>query len=146
MKNPIFWLSLFCAMAFLWQLFKLSRGLKSQSWPATVAVIKSVSIEGRDQGDGDIAYNANVEYDYHVNGKNYTSNRFTYAESTQLSHEEALALTSGLASGTETNAFYNPSQPAVAVLHKGINRSNLIKTVIVGALTVACLMASIRFV
>ncbi|MFZ6673297.1 DUF3592 domain-containing protein [Undibacterium sp. Xuan67W] len=146
MKNPIFWLSVFCAMAFLWQLFKLSRGLTSLSWPATGAVIKSVSIEGRDQGDGDIAYNANVEYSYLVNGKNYTSNRFTCSESAQLSHDEALALTNGLRVGIETNAFYNPSQPSIAVLRKGINRSSLIKTVVIGTVTVACLIVSIRFV
>ena len=66
MKNPIFWLSLFCAAAFLWQLFQLFSGLKSQSWPATLAVIKRVSTEERDQGDGDISYDVNVEYTYRV--------------------------------------------------------------------------------
>ncbi len=144
MKNPVLWLTFFCAAAFLWQLLKLYRASQSLSWPATLALIKSVSIEERDQGDGEIAYNAHVEFSYRVSGKSYTSNRLTYAESTQLSHEKASKLISGLRPGLETNAFYNPSQPAIAVLQKGINRSSLVKTAIVAALTVACLIVSSR--
>jgi hypothetical protein len=145
MKEPILsLLTLFCAAAFLWQLFKYFSGFKSQSWPATLALIKSVSIDGRDQGDGDIAYYVNVEYSYRVRGKNYTSTRLTYSETTQLSHERASALINGLGPGIETNAFYNPSRPDIAVLHKGINRSSLFKTVIIGAVTLACLIVTIR--
>jgi Protein of unknown function (DUF3592) len=142
-KNPIFWLSLFCAAAFLWQLFQLFSGFKSQSWPATLAVIKRVSMEERDQGDGDIAYDVNVEYTYRVDGKDYVSGRLTYAVSTQLSHEEASVLTNRLSLGSETKAYYNPTQPAIAVLRKGVDRSSLDKTAIFGALTMVCTIITI---
>lgn len=144
MRDAILWLTIFCAAALLWQLYKLFLGLKSHSWPATLALIKSVSIDGRDQGDGDIAYYVAVEYSYRVGGKNYTSNRLTYSESTQLSRESALELTTGLKTGLETNAFYDPAQPAIAVLRKGVNRSSLVQTAIFGAVTAACLIVNIR--
>lgn len=140
MKNPIIWLAFFCAAVFLWQLFKLFGGLRSQAWPATSALIKRVSLEESDQGDGQMACSVHVEYDYCVDGQHYTSNRLTYSESTQLGREKALALISGFRVGLKTTAFYNPSRPAVAVLHKGIDRSSGVKTALFAALTGACLI------
>jgi Protein of unknown function (DUF3592) len=144
MKNPIVWLSLFCAVVFLWQLFQLSSGLKSQSWPATLALIKHVSMEERDQGDGEIAYDVNVEYNYRVDGKDYVSARLTYTASKQLSHEKAVTLINRLSPGCETKAYYNPTQPVMAVLRKGVDRSSLVKTAIFGALTMVCLIITIN--
>ena len=135
MKNPIFWISVYCSLVFLNLAYKAWCGFSTHSWRKISATVHSVSIDGHDQGDADIGYSANAEYSYKIDGNTFTSSRLTYSDTKQLREKGAIRLLQGLRVGSQIDVFYNPSRPAESVNIKGVDTSSIIKLCIYGVIS-----------
>jgi hypothetical protein len=95
----------------------------SQGWPATTGAIteKHVahSLHTDTDGDSSDSYSPQVSYSYQVLGQQYTGNKisFGFAKS-HNSYQKAEAELTRFPLGSPVTVYYNPSNPAEAVLER----------------------------
>jgi hypothetical protein len=94
-------------------LYLRSKLRSCQRWPqATGTVTKS----GLDSDDG---YRANVIYEYTVNGVGYSSGRIQFgSQTTYIRKSSAEAAISHYPAGSHLTVYYDPENPAEAVLER----------------------------
>ena len=72
----------------------------------------------RDEGDSDSGptYSPLIKYRYSVNGKEYTSKRYTYAAAWTSGHGYAAGVVARFPKGERITVYYDPADPAESVL------------------------------
>jgi hypothetical protein len=96
-------------------------GLQTQTWPSAEGVILQSSAEHGSSARTSSEYYLNVQYRYSVGDQSYTGDNVTPGVSATLSEAEANDLISGrYAAGRPVPVYYDPQNPANAVLQPGI--------------------------
>ncbi len=104
----------------------------SMSWPAVNGVVdRSDIVEGSGRR-GNRTYKAEINYSYIVDGQRYHGNKCTTLETRWTSPAGAARVQSQYPVGAAVDVFYDPQDPARAVLEPGVTVS--IWAVLVGGL------------
>lgn len=119
----------------------------STSWPVAQGVIERVAIRTASNntsasGSGSPRYYAAIAYRYTVDGQAYRSSRFSLGSGNRMgkmhkTREAAREAASAYSSGDPIRIYYDPADPAEAVLRAGANGGTYVPLVLgllVGAL------------
>lgn len=98
---------------------KKSEALKSQSWLATTGEITGLNINTTGSLHGGDEYLAVIRYKYVVSDQVYHSQRYSFGKEPKfLVYTEAGIFLDQYQQGDQISIFYNPEDPAQAVLNK----------------------------
>jgi len=121
----LFWIGISLALLGLdgylgWSAF---RQISSQNYPTTDGVVTHSEVEQR-AGGKHVEYSPNVQYRYAVAGKTFTGHRYRFGEVYAL---EGLAhqIVAGHPVGKHVPVYYNPGNPADALLRPGLDGGDL---------------------
>ena len=107
------------------------RSAGSDNWPTTQGkVIKS---DVQVMGTGSRGKSFVLEYAYTVSGQPYTSNTIYFQTNTGKGHYYLPRRSADYGKGKTVKVYYNPSDPAIAVLEPGIP-SRVAQALVVGVL------------
>lgn len=90
----------------------------TESWPQTQGVVISSDISSRSSEDSTM-YEAVINYQYKVNGINYTSNGVSYGDISSSDRNHAQNIVDKYYVGKIVTVYYNPINPSDAVLEPG---------------------------
>lgn len=98
--------------------------LKALSWPSVPGKVINSSVLIRtqeDSGDAITTYLPQIQYEYQINGNSYVSNvwRFGVGFATSFREWEARSAVERYPTGSAIAVFFNPANPAEAVLEPG---------------------------
>lgn len=100
---------------------ELEEAKASQNWPATKGMIERSEVV-RQYSNRKTMYSADVVYSYTVEGQKYESNQVRFGGDVRSSSSSSAYKTSrGYPKGKTVDVYYNPKEPAVAVLEAGPN-------------------------
>ncbi len=97
----------------------------SQSWPAVSGVI-TVSALGKHMGNerhDSPTYSADIRYDYMVDDASYVNGAVQFGQVNSSDPSGARAVLKRYAVGQAVEVYYNPANPAQAVLEPGLQGS-----------------------
>ncbi len=101
------------------------KGLRNRSWPRVDAVITASTVE--EEGFDPVSYRLSITYRYTVNGQSYVGhNIFDGLEANYSWKWVADMARDRYAIGLSVDAYYSPSNPASAVLKRGLSRGPFI--------------------
>ncbi len=96
------------------------QGSASQSWPTTTGTILSATLSQQSrrnsQGYHDVTYAPVVEYTYEVNGNSYRSDKLNSGWTVSYDASTAQSKITQYQPGARVTVYYNPANPADAVL------------------------------
>lgn len=101
-------------------LIDIYRGYRSHSWASTSGVIVRSGVEWRTGERED--FTPTVAYRYKVGNVEYESDKIGFGSRTTGRHHEAKAWVDRYQVGTTVPVFYDPTNPAEAVLERGVVR------------------------
>ena len=99
------------------------RQIQAQGYPSVVGAITHSEVDAHHDGDG-TTYSADVKYVYTVDGREHRGDRYRYGEMAS-SDRNAHRIVASLPVGKEVPVYYEPADPADAVLKTGIEGSDL---------------------
>ena len=102
----------------------IARQLRALGYRTTQGTIASSAVTTRDGDDGE-TYLPEVAYTYTVGLTTYRSTKYGYSLLSTSDQGYAYAIVAALPSGTKVDVFYNPEDPADAVLSTGLDGSDL---------------------
>ncbi len=110
-----------------WAINESTQGLSSDKWPTTngkvtTSVVKKVSTKHGERDE------AEIRYQYKVNGKEYTSNRVQFGGETFRNPAELVGL---YRPQKQISIHYNPGNPSVSCLEGGVNSLVIIPSFLV---------------
>lgn len=90
-------------------------------WPTADGTIRRALLTQRTEQSADLKYNVqlfgvSVDYDFVVNGLEYSGSRMSAAPTFSSSRSTALAKSSRYSAGQQVKVYYNPSDPRESVL------------------------------
>jgi Protein of unknown function (DUF3592) len=94
-----------------------AKAQKSLSWPSTEGVISHSAVL-RQANSNDVTYKADVAYRYKVRGHDYSSERITLVDFSSGAGR-AQGIVSRYPDAAPVTVYYNPVDPADAVLERG---------------------------
>ena len=113
----------------LWNGWVIANGLLANQWPTTVGMITSSGYDTSSSVDFNgspyTTYTANIRYSYTVNGNNYSSQRVYFSDIFNFGESASRAVMK-YPRGETVQVYYNPDDPAIALLEKGISTMMLI--------------------
>lgn len=120
------------ALVFVYLAIRASRKASvSRSWPATTGKVLAAGIEPRTGRSGSSGYSTSyypvVQYEYTVNGQRYLGNRITFGG--QVGYGWTNMAQNQIANynpGSSVAVFYDPNEPANAVLERTAGTSGKI--------------------
>jgi len=108
----------------------IPKTLKTKFWPTTTGKVISSKLNEKKKLTKNAAtitvYSANIEYAYHVDGKEYSSKKIKWVDHNSNNagyHQKIVAM---YAKDREIPVFYNPKKPSVALLEPGFSAGNFI--------------------
>lgn len=118
-------LALISAGLFGWAWSSYQRGQKSLAWPSVSGVIKASGVRASTSEDSSgtpsTSYFPEVEYDYEVGYQGLSGFRIGVGNTSAPSQSAATAIAGRYAVGSKVEVFYDPADPAYAVLVRGTN-------------------------
>jgi len=95
----------------------------SKAWPSVMGQVVESHVQAgwSEDSDGDRhrSYSGEVTYTYQVNGQTFTSNQVSFgAKASHRKPEPAQAMVNAYPTGRGLPVYYNPSNPAEAVLER----------------------------
>lgn len=102
----------------------VKQAFASRNWPSCSGKILSSSVEKTSSGVGknrSSSYTAAVLYEYRVAGQRYTSNQIFFGQYNFGSRSPAQALAAKYPAGKRVLVYYEPQNPANAVLQPGVS-------------------------
>lgn len=97
--------------------------LRAQNFPQVTGYITHSAIT-TDHSGHSTTYGADIRYHYEVNGQSFEGNRYRYAEGSDSDSAPAGKAVARFSEGSEVSVFYNPQNPADAVLSPGLDSQN----------------------
>lgn len=115
-------LSLAALLGGLWLMFKPLRiGFASRDWPdAAGTVIESGAVSSGTNDSGERIFCVRVVYRYRVAGREYQGDRVSTLPAA-FGEERIRQMVESYPLGSEVSVFYDPAEPATAVLEPGIS-------------------------
>jgi hypothetical protein len=105
------------------------KGNVTKNWSTTTGTILSADLSQQSrrnqQGYHDVTYTPNVEYTYEVNGQTYRSDTISSGWTVSYSAGMAQNKTNQYQPGSKVNVYYNPDNPADAVLETKSTSGNV---------------------
>lgn len=106
----------------------LDEAKASEDWPTVTGVVIESDVEARQDRDrngngnrSSTTYKAIVVYDYTVDGKEYSSGRIWFGSDISTSDQAQMRnIVKGYPTGSDVKVYYNPDDPAEAVLQPGV--------------------------
>lgn len=115
--------------AFYFSFVTMPKAVNSNDWPQAQGEVVSSELVQRSRthrsGKRITVHSAKVNYVYHVDGKPFASHQLKWADRHGSSQVEADML-SQYPAGASVTVFYNPDNPAEAVLQKGISLDHIL--------------------
>jgi hypothetical protein len=104
---------------------RLRRKAKSaMRWPTVNGTIVSSTVESHFDSDGDTMYGASVRYKYQIGRNEYESDRLEWGTHVSTNRpQQAEAIVKKYPPGRAVKVYYDPANPAVAVLEPGSMRA-----------------------
>ncbi|MCP4937283.1 MAG: DUF3592 domain-containing protein [bacterium] len=107
----------------------MANGWASQNWPSTPGIItlseigmnNSVPLDTGVRKKSDATFYAKVEYDFTVEGKNYSGYKVSFGEYADIKREHAERVLQPYTVGKTVPIFYNPKSHRQAVLEPGLH-------------------------
>ncbi len=123
----------------IWMLWDSRRQLASYNWPETQGKVVAIRVKPWQDKDGSAMYFGRVAYTYELNGKIYSTDLTDLGPGWKHDDEaSARADVSNYHPGDKVPVYYDPADPSVGVLEKGIPEFQ--KLLYIG-LAVACAVA-----
>jgi len=91
----------------------------TESWPETEGIVLYSEVNSH-VSDGSTMYKPIVKYTYSVNGKEFTSSKYSYGEYSSSDSDFAYEIVDLYPKGKKVSVYYNPSKPYKAVLETGV--------------------------
>jgi hypothetical protein len=143
----LFWLAWTSAVVFadVMLLYGASEQLRSLSFqPVTATLLESrVEIKRNDEGT---SYAPVVRFRYEVAGRIYESSRLHLGAAAPLARTEADFLLPAVPLGGPVPAFYNPAQPAEAVLNRGVTAADGVWLLVLSPFHVVSIVGALQVV
>jgi hypothetical protein len=106
-------------MLIRWGIVPRRRMANSFDWPIAMGTIEQAAVQRAPSSDGDNMYRlAILRYTYTVGGRDYESDQYAFGGTahTHLSRRAARRIVKRYPVGTVVTVYYNPNDPADAVL------------------------------
>ena len=100
---------------FLWPAFKVA---KARSWSKVPCEILESGVRTHRGEDGD-TYSVEVLFRYHVNERDYLSDRYDFLTGSSSGYDGKARIVAGIPPGAEAVCYFNPDDPHQAVLERG---------------------------
>lgn len=112
----------------IWQgLTGIITAWEARSWPVTPGIVESVEVITTEGGeDGDTTYEPVVTYSYTVAGSRYVADRVDVRDPVKHQLVSAQDVTRNYRKGNPVSVYYNPKNPASALLEPGASKENWI--------------------
>ena len=105
----------------IWLLWDSRRQLASYQWPVTQGTVVAIRVKPWQDKDGSATYFGRVAYTYELNGKIYSTDLTDLGPGwKQVDEASAKADVSNYHPGDKVPVYYDPVDPSVGVLEKGI--------------------------
>ena len=114
-------------------------GTASSKWPSTKGTIKKcepIRSSSNKKNSSSVVYHARVVYEFTVDGKTFTGDRYSYGEPTQGSYSSADNAKRQFPQGNDIKIYYDPDDPRESVLEAGIIWSKSLGWLVVGLILV----------
>jgi hypothetical protein len=114
--------------AFITGLKGVEKALASQNWPSVQGQVLSSSVGTHDSHDSDSSttYSADVRYTYGVNGNTYQGTHLGSGDFSSSNYNQMSAWAAKYPAGKQVSVYYDPANPATAVLETGFSGGLLI--------------------
>jgi hypothetical protein len=124
--------------------YQLYMGLSSGSWPSTTARIVNLNLSSPWWDEESIGYHLRAEYTYTVESETYRSYRVSFGHRSYFSKKHA---SEQFPLGKEVEVYYDPENPANAVLEPGMKNlfSDWSLIFLILALTIVTMLALIGY-
>ena len=133
-----------CPGFLIWMASGAGRQLASYQWPAAQGTVVALVAKSWQDSERVMKYFGRVAYKYEVNGKTYSSDLTDFGPGTKQSDQAAaLADVRQYHPGDKVNVFYDPNDPSVGVLEKGIPQIDKILFIILAVGSVVSLIGSV---
>ena len=103
---------------------------RSREFAQTTGHVKSSKVTSY-YGGRSISYIADIVYDYTVNGRTFSGSKLRYGVMFNSSRDQAQSAVDRHPAGRETPVFFDPANPADAVLEAGLSGVGLFTTVFI---------------
>jgi len=128
MKSMFFtiFISIFYAIGLgllLYALWSAKRSNAAANWPTANGKITSCALSEKNDGDGGTTYEVKVQYDYSVDGRNFSGSRLAFGYAGSSGKNAHQQIYKALHSARTVAVRYDPSDPANSTLSFGIHRS-----------------------
>lgn len=104
----------------------LFKQYQSAHWVRVDGTVTDSRIETHHGSKGGVSYSAVVTYKYVVDGRFFSNNRMRYGISSSGSYARAQETVNAHPSGSALSVYYNPANPAEALLFPGIRGEDLL--------------------
>lgn len=130
---------LFGLIFFSMTISTVNKGKESENWYETTGVITSSKLEIEEETDYDpetdhpytyYTYTPKIEYNYTVNGVNYSGNKISFEIVSATNYDWAQNKVNLYYKGKNVTVYYNPENPSESVLEKGFPGYPLFPTVL----------------
>ncbi len=114
-------------------------GTASSKWPSVKGTIKKcepIRFSSNKKNSSSSVYHARVVYEFTVDGKTFTGDRYSYGEPTQGSYSSADNAKRQFPQGNDIKVYYAPDDPRESVLEAGIIWSKSLGWLVVGLILV----------
>ena len=96
---------------------------ESRQYPSATGIITHSELKSHSVKGG-TSCSADIQYQFAVNGQNFTGNKIRFGVTSSSSHN-AVAVVNAHPVGSPVPVFYNPANPQEALLSPGVNGSGL---------------------
>ncbi|MDB5341135.1 MAG: hypothetical protein JWN70_6754 [Planctomycetaceae bacterium] len=100
------------------------QAIQIQSWPTAPGVVTRSNLETKFEGT--ITYQANIEYDFTIEGKSYSSSSIRTRGASNQHERDIAALVEKFPVGTAVKVYYNQQDPTESYLEAGVDFGNYI--------------------
>lgn len=121
-------LTILCPIGLIWQAAETRRQIASGSWPSVPGVVQETTAKAwLDSDRKRTLFYGRAVYRYAVDGKDYTSDLTDLGPGTKRdTPEEALADVGEYRPGMNVTVYYDPDDPSVGVIEKGVPTIHLV--------------------
>ncbi len=108
----------------------IPRTLRTKFWPTAIGRVTSSNLRQSKRltknGGSITVYEADIEYHYKVDGKEYASKKIKWVDHRGNSKSYHQKVLETYAEGREVEVYYNPKAPATGILEPGFGTGNFI--------------------
>ena len=135
-----------CPGFIVWMVSQARQQMASYSWPSVPGKVQATVAKPwfGENGRGEAKYFGRVVYQYSVSGQDYTSDLTDLGPGSKHSDErEALADVAQYQQGDPVTVFYDPADPQIAVIQKGVPPVHQYMYIALALLTVVSWIGSV---